>query len=71
MKTYEAHLRHSASNSPRFCLLTDSKNHFLDSHEAGIDGPLLHRDTAGQLHIWLLSFERHSLVGHYVVEMAD
>lgn len=65
---YASHGQHSAKTSPRFCLLADAENRFLDSHEVGIDGPLLHRDTAGHLHVWLLSFERHSLVGHFVLK---
>jgi hypothetical protein len=34
-----------------------------------VDGPVLHRDEAdpGKLHLYLLSYERHSLVGHFVL----
>jgi len=44
----------------------DDEGKWLDSHEIGIDGPLLHLSEDGEtLHVWLLSFERHALVGHY------
>ena len=55
--------------SPYYGLLTDENHNWLDSHEIGIDGPLMHLDKEGNLHFWILSFERHSFVGHYVVKM--
>ncbi|MDB4088672.1 hypothetical protein N9544_03515 [Flavobacteriales bacterium] len=56
--------------SPFYGLLTDENHNWLDSHEIGIDGPLLHYDKEGNLHFWILSFERHSFVGHYVVSVS-
>lgn len=63
--------QHPQEENPFFALLMDENDHFLDSHNIGIDGPLLHLDAedASKLHIWLLSFERHSLVGHYIVNL--
>ena len=55
--------------SPYYGLLTDENYNWLDSHEIGIDGPLMHLDKEGNLHFWILSFERHSFVGHYVVKL--
>jgi len=51
--------------------LTDEKGEFLDSHFVGIDGPLIHKDSKNQniLHVWLLSYERHALVGHYTIKL--
>jgi hypothetical protein len=55
--------------NPYYGLLTDENHNWLDSHEIGIDGPLMHLDKEGNLHFWILSFERHSFVGHYVVRV--
>jgi len=45
----------------------------LDSHYVGIDGPLLHWDKNDptKLHVWVLSFERHALIAHYVLDLGD
>jgi len=50
---------------------SDGNNHFIDSHELGIDGPLMFRDKADPtaIHVFVLSFERHSFVGHYKFKM--
>ncbi len=58
----------SSLTSPYYGLVTDDKHKWLDSHEIGIDGPLIHKDKHGNLHVWLLSFERHALIGHYVLK---
>ncbi len=69
-ETAEEHEAMRASENPYFGLLLDDQGRWLDSHTVGIDGPLIHRDMdrANALHIWLLSFERHALVGHYLLE---
>lgn len=66
-ETYTHALTHPTKTSPYFCYLADSQNRWLDSHVIGIDGPLLHWDIHDStiLHLWIISFERHSLVGHY------
>jgi len=64
-----SHEEHNSIESPYFGVLLDGKGNWLDSHKIGIDGPLLHLDKKNPniLHVWLLSFERHALVGHYTV----
>ncbi|AHM60245.1 hypothetical protein D770_09940 [Flammeovirgaceae bacterium 311] len=64
-ETYEHAQKHSSLTSPYFAALTDGQGRWLDSHKIGIDGPLMHLDKEGKLHLWILSFERHSFVGHY------
>ena len=61
-----------SARNPYLGLLLDGQGRFLDSHRVGIDGPLLYRDAADptQLHLWILSFERHALVGHFVLPLA-
>jgi len=70
---HESHPKHehccSKTNS-YFAFLADEQGNWLDSHEIGIDGPIFHWDDErpNLLHLWLLSFERHTLVGHYEIQ---
>jgi hypothetical protein len=36
----------------------------------GVEGPIVHRDVQhpNRVHIYLMSYERHALVGHWIVE---
>jgi hypothetical protein len=60
-----------ALSNPYYGLFTDQDFKWLDSHKIGVDGPIFHfaDEARTELHIWLLSFERHALVGHYVVKI--
>ncbi|HZY90880.1 MAG TPA: hypothetical protein VFE78_39010 [Gemmataceae bacterium] len=55
--------------SPYFCLTLDEGGRWLNHHDMAIDGPVMHRDEndPDKLHVYLLSYERHSLVGHFVI----
>jgi hypothetical protein len=55
--------------SDYFCLLLDEQNRWIDHHKVAIDGPVMHRDLQdpNRLHVYLLSYERHSLIRHFVV----
>ncbi len=68
---YKEHINKETKNSPYYAILLDGKGKWLDSHKIGIDGPIFHfsDDQKTSLHLWLLSFERHALVGHYQVEL--
>jgi hypothetical protein len=72
-ETKTEHLAHKCSESKYYAYLSDAENKWLDSHEIGIDGPIIHWDDAQEnlLHIWLLSFERHALVGHYTLQLEN
>ena len=69
---FSSHERLCSKYNPYFGVLLDEENNWLDSHKIGIDGPLLHQDynNPNLIHVWLLSFERHALVGHYVVDLS-
>jgi hypothetical protein len=58
-----------ANENPYYAFLINGDKKWIDSHEVGIDGPMLHFDNKGNLHLWVLSFERHAFVGHYVIEL--
>jgi len=68
---YSEQQSYSSQTNPYYGLLTNEKGEFLDSHFVGIDGPLIHKDSKRQniLHVWLLSYERHALVGHYTIKL--
>lgn len=70
-ETVKEHNQYSSLKSPYYAYLTDKEGRWLDSHKVGIDGPIMYWDQDEKLHIWLLSFERHALVGHYIVEFLD
>ena len=58
-------------DNPYFGVFLNKDGNWLDSHNIGIDGPLLHldQDNPNIIHVWLLSFERHALVGHYEIDL--
>ncbi len=57
--------------SPYFSIMTDGEGKWIDHHKIGVDGPVLHLDEKipGLLHVYLLSYERHTLVAHYAVNI--
>ena len=68
---YASHEDQCSLTNPNFGLLLDENGKWLDSHSIGIDGPLLHldKDDPTKLHVWILSFERHALIAHYVLNL--
>ena len=48
----------------------DEDGHWLNHHELAVDGSVLHRDADDPtvLHVYLLSYERHALIGHFRIE---
>jgi hypothetical protein len=70
-QSYEELLNYSSLHEPYFSLLLDENGNWVDSHDVGIDGPLFFFDAADptKLHLMILSFERHSFVGHYIIEV--
>ena len=68
---YKSHLANSTKTNPYYALITDENDKWLDSHRIGVDGPIFHfvDDGRTELHLWLLSFERHALVGHYAIQL--
>jgi len=69
---YSDLLKYSSKEEPYFAALLDQNDHWVNSHEVGIDGPLFFIDDQdpSKLHLLILSFERHSFVGHYLFSIA-
>ena len=69
--SYEDLKRNPPDKSPYFSVLLDSHDKWINHHEVAIDGPVLHRDmnNPNLIHVYLLSYERHSLVGHFLLKI--
>ncbi|MBC8046916.1 MAG: hypothetical protein H7Y00_08985 [Fimbriimonadaceae bacterium] len=69
--SYEEILAFPSKQNPYYLFVTDAEDNWLDSHLLGIDGVLLFRDIAdaSKLHVMLLSFERHTFAGHFIVDV--
>ncbi|MBL4887777.1 MAG: hypothetical protein JKZ03_04885, partial [Flavobacteriaceae bacterium] len=72
-ETYEHHKSVRTKTNLYYSYLSNANDEWLDNHKVGIDGALLHFDdkSKNKLHIWLLSYERHAFVGHYLVEFDE
>lgn len=48
-------------------MILDAKGTHVDNHLTGVDGLYAWREAGepGQLHLWLVSYERIALVAHY------
>jgi hypothetical protein len=68
-QSYDALRQAPPEKSPYFSVMLDGEGRWIDHHSLAVDGPVMHRDreNAGLLHVYLLSYERHSLVSHIVV----
>ena len=69
--SYEDLKLNPPDKSPYFSVLLDSHDTWINHHEVAIDGPVLHRDinNPNVIHVYLLSYERHSLVGHFLLKI--
>jgi hypothetical protein len=72
-QSYDELVQNPPHRSPYFCVLLDSQDRWINHHDVAIDGPVIHRDENDPtiLHVYLLSYERHSLIGHYIVCTGD
>lgn len=68
-QSYEDLQKNPPDRSPYFCVMLDGDDHWINHHDLAVDGPVMYRDAKNPdlLHVYLLSYERHSLVGHFVV----
>lgn len=69
-ETYQVAVNNNPEDNPYYGLIIDDEGKWLDSHFFGIDGPLFFWDKKfkKKLHLYLLSFERHSYVGHFTID---
>ena len=57
--------------SDYYSVLLDESDRWIDHHTVAIDGPVMHRDAQHprRVHLYLLSYERHTLVGHFTIDL--
>lgn len=73
-QSYEELKQNPPAESPYFSVLLDADNKWIDHHGViGIDGPAMHRDIDNPelLHLYLLSYERNTLIGHFLIDTSD
>lgn len=70
-ETYQKAMENPVISSTYYGVIVDDNMRFLDSHSIGVDGPILFwdKEKEGVLHIMILSFERHSFVGHFTLQI--
>lgn len=70
-ESYEQVLTSPPIQRTFYGFILDAQNRWLDHHAIGVDGPVLHRDAddPSLLHLYLLSYERHALLNHFVLTM--
>ncbi len=70
---YEELEKSPPHRSPYVSVLLDEQDRWVDHHSFAIDGPVLHRDEKSPdvLHVYLLSYERHSLIAHFVIQTKE
>jgi hypothetical protein len=68
-EAYEEVLAHPPRQRTFYGFHLDAQNRWIDHHAVGVDGPLLHRDAENPslIHLYLLSYERHALLNHFVI----
>jgi hypothetical protein len=59
--------------SPYFSVLLDEAGGWLNHHRIAIDGVAMRRDPSDsrKLHLYLISYERHSLICHLIVDVLN
>lgn len=69
-QSYQALEAGPPARSPYFSVLVDAENRWINHHDVAIDGVAMHRDLdkPSLVHVYLLSYERHSLIGHFLIE---
>jgi hypothetical protein len=70
-QSYDELEKSPPDKSAYFSVLLDGQDRWINHHVVAIDGPVLHRDKVNPdlLHLYLLSYERHSLIGHYLISL--
>jgi hypothetical protein len=71
-QSYDELQKNQPDKSAYFCVMLDAEGRWINHHDLAVDGPVMHRDATNPdlLHIYLLSYERHSLIAHVVVTIS-
>jgi hypothetical protein len=68
-QSYEDLAKSHPDKSPYFNVLLDSKDRWIDHHHLALDGLAMHidKDNPNLLHLYLLSYERNTLIAHFLL----
>ncbi len=68
-QSYEELTKSPPDESPFFSFLLDSKDRWIDHHHLAVDGSVMHldQDNPNLLHLYLLSYERNTLIAHFLL----
>ncbi len=71
-QSYEELKQNPPYKSPYFSVLLDSQDKWIDHHTVAVDGPVMHLDLDNPelLHLYLLSYERHTLIAHFLIDLS-
>ncbi|MBD2518375.1 hypothetical protein H6G93_26085 [Nostoc sp. FACHB-973] len=70
-QSYEELTKNHPDVSPFFSVLLDSQDRWIDHHHLAVDGSVMHLDKENPnlLHIYLLSYERNTLIAHFLLNL--
>ena len=70
-QSYEDLKKSHPDESPYFSVLLDSKDKWIDHHHLAVDGTAMHldKDNPNLLHLYLLSYERNTLIAHFTIDL--
>ncbi|WP_448272797.1 hypothetical protein [Nostoc sp. DSM 114160] len=70
-QSYEELTKNHPDVSPYFSFLLDSQGRWIDHHHLAVDGSVMHldKDNSNLLHLYLLSYERNTLIAHFLIDL--
>ncbi|HBL14387.1 MAG TPA: hypothetical protein DD379_23965 [Cyanobacteria bacterium UBA11162] len=72
-QSYDDLEKNHPHESPYFAVLLDSKDQWIDHHKLALDGIAMHLDKENPnlLHLYLLSYERNTLIAHFSMNLKE
>ncbi|HGI8166042.1 TPA: hypothetical protein ACJT8R_001296 [Legionella pneumophila] len=72
-ESYISLINNPPEKSPLFSVSVNEKDEWINHHAVAIDGSYLFLDKnhPNQLHLYLVSYERHAVVAHYWMELPE
>jgi hypothetical protein len=70
-QSYEKLESNPPDENPSFSLLLDSEGQWIEHHSLGVAGISMHLDEKNpdRLHLYLLSYERSTLIAHFLIDL--
>lgn len=68
VEDYETAMQNKLKTNVFYSMVYDHERNWVDRREIGVEGLLFHFDSRRNLHVWVLAFEQHCVIGHYMIE---